>query len=366
MNTHTGSSQKWLRLRLLIALVASFGPVPAAAQSVVEYYSTDAVGSVRTVFDNLGNVLARSDYLPFGEAYTTSGALPSARFTGQERDSEAGLDNFNARAFDSGTGRFTRLDPAGGDPRFPQTWNRYAYGRNDPLGFNDPSGMVEKPANLPTWWTSDMVAGGGAYYGTQYATHSPGAPGTSGALERQLSGQGFYTGGEVSAAMAAHGSRVDSAFVVNWAENYAADHPDKLRGGAVSNRSGGDVWTKPEECAPGACLERVANNRTRGADGFTIEGEGKIYKVPDLVEVVVLPGGGTYVGTYGAGMNWDIMQQSPGDGMSPADDVGRFIHSVKGGGWYTPAQWMAREGPRAMEDVYWGQLWDKAGVPRGR
>ena len=92
---------------------------------MIEYYATDAVGSTRVVFNAAGQVVAQSDYLPFGEALGATGNLPAQRFTGQERDGEAGFDNFNARALSVRTGRFGRLDPAGGVPTSPQSWNRY-------------------------------------------------------------------------------------------------------------------------------------------------------------------------------------------------------------------------------------------------
>lgn len=71
--------------------------VPAAARAqteVVEYYATDALGSIRVVFDANGLELARADYLPFGEELASSSGLPPERFTGQARDGELGQDYF--------------------------------------------------------------------------------------------------------------------------------------------------------------------------------------------------------------------------------------------------------------------------------
>jgi RHS repeat-associated protein len=132
----------WLGSALLAGAALALAPATAAAQAeVVEYYATDAVGSTRVVFNAACPVLAQTDYLPFGEAVGATGTLPAQRFTGQERDGEAAIDNFNARGLSTRIGRFTGLDPVGGSPGAPQSWNRYAYVFNNPLAFNDPTGM---------------------------------------------------------------------------------------------------------------------------------------------------------------------------------------------------------------------------------
>jgi RHS repeat-associated protein len=66
-----------------------------------------------------------------------------AHFTGKERDSESGLDNFGARYDSSQYGRFMTPDPGnvGSDPRDPQSWNAYSYVGNNPLGRIDADGL---------------------------------------------------------------------------------------------------------------------------------------------------------------------------------------------------------------------------------
>jgi RHS repeat-associated protein len=68
-------------------------------------------------------------------------------FTGKERDTETGLDYFDARYFSSAQGRFTSPDPSNLSVDFwlPQTWNRYGYGLNNPLAVVDENGL------WPTW-----------------------------------------------------------------------------------------------------------------------------------------------------------------------------------------------------------------------
>jgi RHS repeat-associated protein len=56
-----------------------------------------------------------------------------------------GLDFFGARYLSSAQGRFTSPDPLGagaGREEDPQSWNLYAYGRNNPLKYVDPLGLT--------------------------------------------------------------------------------------------------------------------------------------------------------------------------------------------------------------------------------
>src|SRR6266699_425175 len=63
------------------------------------------------------------------------------KFTGKERDSESGLDDFGARYNTSSVGCFMSPDPLGGHQEDPQTLNRYSYVRNNPLVLTDPTGL---------------------------------------------------------------------------------------------------------------------------------------------------------------------------------------------------------------------------------
>jgi len=128
-------SRRWgVRAGLVLAALVALA-TPAQAQGpagIVEYYGTDAIGSVRVVFDQAGAVVARSDYGPFGEEINGGVTLPPIRFTAQERDPEAGLDYFNARFLQPRAGRFASVDPvfSEGAQWNPQLWNRYVYALN--------------------------------------------------------------------------------------------------------------------------------------------------------------------------------------------------------------------------------------------
>jgi RHS repeat-associated protein len=74
------------------------------------------------------------------------------KFTGKERDTESGLDNFGKRYFGSSLGRFQTPDPVLVSWRRmvnPQQWNAYSYVGNNPLRFVDPTGeeLIRKPGD---------------------------------------------------------------------------------------------------------------------------------------------------------------------------------------------------------------------------
>src|SRR5262249_17584986 len=81
---------------------------------------------------------------PAGEIPITNGDPNTYKFSGKERDSESGLDNFGARYNTSSLGRFMTTDPIHIMKQKvldPQQWNMYAFVRNNPSSFTDPTGM---------------------------------------------------------------------------------------------------------------------------------------------------------------------------------------------------------------------------------
>jgi RHS repeat-associated protein len=103
------------------------------------YYHQDHL-SVRLTTDANGNILSQDGHFPFGEQWYQSGANNKFVFTSYNRDSESGLDYALARYYDSRTGTFLMVDPVEGKSGDPQSWNRYAYARNNPIMVTDPSG----------------------------------------------------------------------------------------------------------------------------------------------------------------------------------------------------------------------------------
>jgi RHS repeat-associated protein len=135
------SSRTWTRGEVYAA-----GHHVATLNNNTTYYNhSDWLRTERARSTSTGAPYETCTSLPFGDWLTCTGGDPSPmHFTGKERDSESGLDNFGARYNSSQYGRFMTPDPAGllaVDIANPQSWNQYSYVLNNPLNFVDPTGM---------------------------------------------------------------------------------------------------------------------------------------------------------------------------------------------------------------------------------
>ena len=109
--------------------------------------------------DDEGAVTATYDYWPYGEILASGGSEETHfRFTGHERDDEAGLDYMLARSYAYDIGRFLRPDPMQGE--YPGI-SPYAYAANNPLKYVDPDGRIVFPAVLGLLYAATEVAATG-------------------------------------------------------------------------------------------------------------------------------------------------------------------------------------------------------------
>jgi len=141
----------------LAAEYSTAGSATAPAPGVY-FRTSDHLDTTRVVTNGSGTVVERRDWEPFGGEILVGSTNPRfgvagygaawsfrQQFTGKERDAETGLDYFEARYLSSAQGRFTSPDPVKVTPerlRDPQQFNLYAYARNNPLRFIDPTGQV--------------------------------------------------------------------------------------------------------------------------------------------------------------------------------------------------------------------------------
>ena len=166
------------------ALVAEYTQnITASTNPQTVYLTADALGTPRINTNQKGEVVARHDYLPFGDEinivfgqqtmgsrYGHSEYVPDdmrQKFTGYEKDEETGLDFAKARYYGNGLGRFTSLDPLLSSARvgIPQSWNRYSYCINNPIRFTDPTGM--------DWYLQYIREGGRRYRDPVWYNEAP-------------------------------------------------------------------------------------------------------------------------------------------------------------------------------------------------
>ena len=137
-----GSLLDWLRRRSALGL---------RALTLMMIWLSASTAAATTVTPVGRRAECSYDGRPCGETMTYLGA-PTAtfrvfrtgplQFTGKERDAETGLDYFGARYMSAAQGRFTSPDAPFADQHTidPQSWNLYAYVRNNPLKNTDPNG----------------------------------------------------------------------------------------------------------------------------------------------------------------------------------------------------------------------------------
>jgi RHS repeat-associated protein len=93
-------------------------------------------------------------------------------FTGQRDITGTGLMDYNFRMYSPLLGRFTQPDTIIPDAANPQSWNRFSYVINNPIGYNDPTGHCYTDSG--TW-----ISGGGDG-DCGFATSTPASDGSGG------------------------------------------------------------------------------------------------------------------------------------------------------------------------------------------
>ena len=160
LRQHADRGMRRLPATTLLLTALLLVPAMSLAQTptqVVEFYHTDALGSVRAVTKEVNGqwqVVARHDYMPFGEEVAPPSPPQEKRlFTGKERDNETALDYIGARYLRTSSGRFLIVDPLMNFESAlvdPQRWNRYSYTLDNPLRYVDPDGRDVKSYRLLT------------------------------------------------------------------------------------------------------------------------------------------------------------------------------------------------------------------------
>ncbi|HJQ40382.1 MAG TPA: RHS repeat-associated core domain-containing protein [Thermoanaerobaculia bacterium] len=119
----------------------------------------DHLGTVALLTNSAGKKVDNERaYFPFGTPQVETPLLERFAFTGHERDlgydtssPDQDLDYMHARYYSAAIGRFLSLDPVGGNPREPQSWNRYAYVSNNPTSRIDADGRFAQHLRSKTY-----------------------------------------------------------------------------------------------------------------------------------------------------------------------------------------------------------------------
>jgi RHS repeat-associated protein len=97
-------------------------------------------------FFQSGAVIETITYDPYGKV-KAGGTLSKFQYTGQEKDSETGLNYYDSRYYSSDIRRFSQPDDIIQNVYDPQSLNRYSYVNNNPLRYTDPTGHAIVFAN---------------------------------------------------------------------------------------------------------------------------------------------------------------------------------------------------------------------------
>jgi RHS repeat-associated protein len=147
------------------------------------------------MLENAGSERSRRGCTVFGR-FDRGTPQSNESFAGLPSDSATSLNYADQRWYSSQFGRFMTSDPGTGDPRNPQSFNRYAYAHGDPVNRTDPTGKgdgdgppVDPCDQDPSNCFGDIGSGDGAFspasnsvrYNTPYCgiLYLEGAPNTS-------------------------------------------------------------------------------------------------------------------------------------------------------------------------------------------
>lgn len=106
------------------------------------YNLEDQIGSSTIRLNINGTIIDKEEYYPFGDSSLRTFTKKRYRYTGKEKDLESGLYYYGARYYTAWTCRFISVDPLAAKYT---NLSGYLYAYNNPLVFNDPTGLEGEP-----------------------------------------------------------------------------------------------------------------------------------------------------------------------------------------------------------------------------
>jgi RHS repeat-associated protein len=125
--------------------------------STVEYLHHDQQGSTRLITGSTGTVEGKCTYGAYGTPDCEGTATTPLGYDGQYTNSDTGLIYLRAREYDPATAQFLSVDPLDAFTGEP-----YSYTADNPVNFDDPTGLLWG-ITLPSWVEegAEAIAGWG-------------------------------------------------------------------------------------------------------------------------------------------------------------------------------------------------------------
>ncbi|MFE7033661.1 SpvB/TcaC N-terminal domain-containing protein [Streptomyces sp. NPDC057621] len=289
------------------------------------YYHGDHQGSTSFGTDEKGRIAEHLDYFPSGEVWVdeNKGADNPYRFTGKELDEETGYTYHGARYYNPRSGTWQSPDPAlggylGGSPNggvyTPANLSSYAYGKNNPANYTDPTGG--------SWARTAAVQTAGVFVGVGEAAWET----ATGLWNMGAAGVGCARApGACGAKLSAMGSAAASAVYQDPLGSASAVGSAVLHG----------VWDPiADDWAQGNYGEAVGRGTVAAAEVvFGAKGLSKVSKIGSPKSAVMNSGPGPDSFTWsGTGVRYSATATAIGDDANTVQNfvrsTGKFGHDV--------------------------------------
>lgn len=154
----------------------TFGNERLSLNALVSHrcYHSDGQHSIRNLTSPTGDSTDSYRFDAFGNTLATAGDSPNEfRFAGEQHDTTTDLYYLRARNYAPLIGRFASTDPILGHRFDPHAIHLYAYARNDPMLFRDPSGELTMLELVITVGTVGILAAAGSLVALQDVADDP-------------------------------------------------------------------------------------------------------------------------------------------------------------------------------------------------